>query len=494
MKTIKYILVSYTQMEFIHLFNFALGIVYFIVGSLKVFAGTDGFHDDFFSTWHFFLLALIMVASQLVTQTQRLIKFNSGNLIPDKMSYYFLAAGIVYFPFFALPVFSVIYLGLPILPHISMLLIITGTILVFNEMPFANNKSKRKGGKNTMLLGLGIIIGSYVLLGFPLGKGLDSQFPKLIRFIRDHNLSPIILLSALWFFHRAKILYSKLRISDTAYGENSGSDPMNRTRYDEANPGVLKLAETKLIGSLKKAATDSLTVLRQAELFQYSLFNPRISVWIYTLLVLVLAVNGIVYLLSIMMSERFSGVLLYMLPPSVITLVAYYSDAARLSLEFLQHRNRLAMLRHQSRYDSRKKFAVIVLFSYLYAAIKRFITLTLVIMIVRFIFPDFFYIKLSSIPVVLASGLLVYMIVISISLILSDDIRSANCVGWNIGTIISAFAVWKVLQQYWHYGPEIYLSWILILGIGAITGVLLLHALKCLSGSELDFASPEQLI
>ena len=60
MKAIKYVLVSYTQMEYIHLFNFVLGILYFIVGNIKYFKG-DGFHDDFFSTWHFFLIGLLMI-------------------------------------------------------------------------------------------------------------------------------------------------------------------------------------------------------------------------------------------------------------------------------------------------------------------------------------------------------------------------------------------------------------------------------------------------
>ncbi|MFC1493028.1 hypothetical protein ACFL6O_03645 [candidate division KSB1 bacterium] len=492
MKAIRYILVSYVQMEFLHLFNFVLGVLYFIVGNIKVFSG-DGFHDDFFSTWHFFLLALIMITPQLVTQTQRLIRFNAENLIPDKLLYYFLAAGIVYLPFIVMPVIYVANLGLPLLPHIAMLLIIPASLLIFTDIPHAGLKLSGKGGKYGIIIGLGIIVISYVLLGFPLGGRLESEWSVLVQFCQQNDLSIYIIgLSIILFLISAR-LYSRYSIAAEELYKNTGAELMKRVWYDEASPGILRSAERKLTGFLNSIRSGFLSQMQQTVLFQYSLFNPRFSIMLYSLIVLVFSVNTVVFIASSMMTERFSEVFFYILPPSVIFLISYYIDASRLSLEFLQHRNRLSILRHRSLHNTRKDFAKTVFLSYLYIAGKRFLLVSAVMLSARFIFPDVLYIKLTSVPVVLAAGMLIYLLIISISLILSDDIRSANCIGWNIGTIVIAFGLWKLLSEYWHYGPEVHLSWILILSFVVFTAGLLLHAVKCLTGSELDFVSPEQL-
>ena len=58
MRSIRYILLSYMQMEFTQMFFLFLSLFWFLVAHIKILEG-DGFHDGFFSVWHLFLISMI---------------------------------------------------------------------------------------------------------------------------------------------------------------------------------------------------------------------------------------------------------------------------------------------------------------------------------------------------------------------------------------------------------------------------------------------------
>lgn len=480
MRSIRYILLSYLQMEFKQMFFLVLSIFWFLVAYIKIFEG-DGFHDGFLSVWHLFLISMIWYSSAVSTQMIRLIQSNAGYLVPHYYRNQMLVAGILLVPFVLLPAVTVWILSLPVLVHFAMLLF-TASICIWAVAVLKENEFL------WFAFVIGPIIYVYVLLGFPIIKKPTALFPDLSgipEFVFPMLLT-VVSFVFLYFTGR-RIIGSS--INEQKDAETANADPLE-AKHDKLNSMTAKIVFRNLRRLFNNIWKKKSSQFQLARMFQYSLFNPGSTVFIISLITAPLAAFFIAAGLTYVMDDRFSFVLFYVIPTPVMFLLVYNITASSLTIEFLQHRNRMPALWLYSQLSSRREFANTTVLAYLLVAAKRYLISSFAFLPVLLFFSDIFIIDLKTIPLIFLSGIVLNIFLISLSLLLSSEITSHNCIGWNITNIIAVFLLWGFYTYYWHNMHNLLFTWTFVLVTGIAGGLLLRHAIQDFAETEMDFAGP----
>lgn len=488
MKAIRHILISYLQMEFIQLLNIILGIFYFIVANIKVLTG-DGFHEGFFSTWHWFLFSFFLIFQQVQAHTRRLLEFNRINLIPGKLRYHFITTVIILAPFVIWPVILVRLLGLPVLPHFALILFSLSVLILFLFLSIPKMKITDTVRPWEIIFGIILIILAYILLNFPVGDKIPRLWPELFEFGSRFDMSIYIVILSVIFLSLTVFLY--LKESKSLKSDLNGIlESLSVSGHDRVDSYTWKTVHRKLAGLIENIRSGKPTSMQMTKLFQYGLFNPGSSVFFISMISFALLASIIALILSYISTDRIETVLFYMFPPSVIWLCVYQIDASRLSMEFLRHRTNIPSIWLQSQLSTRKEFVKKILSAYIFVALKRYLTFGFAFLIIALLFPDFYFIKIESIPIILLAGIIQYILMISLSLIFSADVTSNSCYGWTISIVLLCIMTWLIFLVYWHAGPGILTNSIILSAALIVSGFVFREAFKIFTDTEMDFAEP----
>ncbi|MFC1563685.1 hypothetical protein ACFL6G_02055 [candidate division KSB1 bacterium] len=487
-KSISHVLRSYLQMEFIHLLNLFLGIFYFFIAILKLIQG-DAFYESFLSIWQFFLLAILMVSPQLLLQFNRLTRYNFNRLVPAGYNLHLAAMGVILLPLMTFPVLTVWKLGLPLLPHIAMILFIPASIFFFNNIRIYRSYKKSDLDTPGFVFVIFFIIAAYILLDFPHEEIISSTLRNIVDFNIGYDLSIYIFILSILLLGISIIIF----IGNTVSGKSRITDniePLYVSRQDKMGKIVTNEVYRKLNKLTGMLESEKPSKGQLTRMYQYGLLNPGSQLFPVFFLTFFAAVLLFGSALSLFSSERLSEIFQFIFPTSITWLIVYQIDSGLLTYDFLQHRNRLPALWIRSQLSSRREFTRLVLSAILKTALNRYLAISAAILPVVLIFSNIFVIRTETILLVLSFGILQYIWMISLSLIFSEDIKSSNCIGWSITAIAITAFFWIISTAYWHSSPGADVSILLISGTAVLGVFFLRHAVKDFSQADFDFTGP----
>ena len=254
--------------------------------------------------------------------------------------------------------------------------------------------------------------------------------------------------------------------------------------YERTNrfTGVILNWRMSMLVKQSKGRTRSL--FHTARLLQASLFSPVFafaSLFIISIIGLIIGVGSLLYIELSATGKQVAG--------TQFLLFVYILVALMMTTDSLQHRHRLPGIWIQAPLNSRKQFAGATILAYLMTAGKQYLLTSLIVLTIPLFFPAMTVPRLLP-PIVL--GLLLFVNIISLSLLLSDGVRSIDCKGWTIGVVIVfgyllGFII-GVAKVTFANTPG---TWYFILGTAFFTLFLLWRAYKKWSNTEMDFVGME---
>ncbi len=473
MKSIKHILKSYMQLEFIHLFNFGIGICWWIVANIKLFRNQT-MDEGIFSAWFMFVLAVIFPVPIVITQIRRLLLNSTGLVIPGYFRKQLIAGGILLFPFILYPPIAAAFSGFPALNCLAMLLFLTALLAwIVSLLP-----------ENLVILIILIWPASivYELLGFEtILSGIDS-FSELTG-IGNEILFPALVAglsaAAIYFYIR---VFLKLAVY-----ENNRKYEINLDSFSSNYDRMYFFTSIDVLHNLKRITARGRERLKPAILlirkFQYGLFSPGKTV-ISSQLILtsltVLAAAGMITFINQEWRENFNK---YLFPAIFLF---YHISGVLLTTDFLQHRDRMPALWMISGVSSRKKFLNMVIVTFLMVALKNYIVFSVPLTIITGLVMKITYLEILRF---LLSGLILYIILVSLSLILSEDVTSHNCRGWMLPNMLSIFPIMILNLEIYRASTQQIWTFMMVT---AVIGILLFfQAFRSFGNTEMSFVGPE---
>jgi hypothetical protein len=165
-----------------------------------------------------------------------------------------------------------------------------------------------------------------------------------------------------------------------------------------------------------------------------------------------------------------------------ILFLVYHISVIMITGDFLQHRERLAMLWLYHPGSTRNEFIISLIRAYISVIIRNFLVITLVFFLfsltTRIItLPDLFFLFMN--------GFMINMLVGSLALIFFDTVISPEAKGWTVTNLIFAFILMPVLFKI------VPLLSLVSLGIVLFISILIwLAGIRRMKSVDLDFESP----
>ncbi|MFC1725657.1 hypothetical protein ACFL4T_08520 [candidate division KSB1 bacterium] len=471
MRSIRYILLSYLQQEFINVFYISVGILGFFLSLSDIFIDKEPFP----SCWYRFLWIVIMLVPASAFHLKRLILSDSGFLVPNYRKYQVITACMIYIPLILFPPLLAILHGYQFLNYFAMMLISVSLLvwirLIFNDPGYLTIFT---------LIPLWLI---YEMLDFEKNLALVSSFNEITG-IESESFLPIILIiiSFILIYHLFIHIFRKPGLSRTNKNEIY-TDPLLFThdKIDSFSGSLITKKVSRLLNRIKGGKTPVFQIIR---LFQYSLFNPESTMFLSTTLLIFtgIGLGGGFLLLSM---EEIPRVFFdyYTLP---VFFLFYQVSAGIISSDFFQHRNRMPVLWIQSSM-TRNKFIKTVISTYLFVAFKLYIKLTAVFMFLLWIFE---IAPAVSVYQFLLLGFFLYIIIISFSLLVSEYNVSFSSFGWILFHMIMIWPIFGLNLLLMRHLNMSLNSWIFISVTGVFSGILLLMAFRKFEETEMNFTGP----
>jgi len=478
MKSIPYILMSYFQQHFFGVIAIVIGLIAFLVANVLTFTQESAPPNDSLRHWFAFLCALIMILAGMASHLKRLIQSQACALYPHYRRNQAIAAGIILMFFVGWPVFITAITGFPAIITLAMFLTTTSLIL---WMLFRFDES---------VLIFCVVIWSLRLVYEMLG--LDTEY-RIFRSLADASifgsqsvfaiLVAVLAGIALYLFFRYFLTVPIQRI----WSENSRNPDPYAAEFEKTDASTLRMINRKLADQLEKQKGPQISLNRMTNMLQFSLFSPRYIVPLQGLWgFLVLALHLLTVFFIFILKNDF-----WMVEESIVLsalIFLFYLSVTILTTDFLQHRNRMPAIWMQAQFCSREEFARATMLTVFKIGIKQYLIMALIILVATILISSFSFFSLLSL---LAIGLLIYIIVICLSLLWSDEIRSTNCKGWTITNTLLAVMVLIITasNRFAFSNPRI--TWLVILGMTLLSLFLLRMAFRKWSETEMDFLGPD---
>ncbi len=492
MKAIGYILLSYfKQSPIIH---FVLAIIAFIFASIWTlwlpfftmnsevgikFNQTSNIHDP----WLLFIAALFYLVSSMGAHLTRLIKSNASALVPYYRQKQLIASGILLTIFIVWPTVVTGYKGFPVLISLAMFLF-TANLVLWSSFNFVQNIISF-----TIILWLLWFV--YELLGLPtnfkiLGSVSDSAIFSS-NYIFPVSLIIISCISLYYFVDH----FLNLSIQKFSKEESDNSAPESTINHDRVDPIAAKFVTRNLSRLLTHKKENKSSLNHTVRLIQFSCFTPSY---------VVSYLSSVLYLGMLFFMASYKYLLFSEIPVNdhyvLLTLfMAYPLISVLLTTDFLQHRNRMPAIWLQAQLTSRKGFTRATILTYLLVMGKQYITISLINLVIFLIFP---FLSLTNLILIMAMGFIIFVAMLSLSLIVSKRVVSPDCRGWLIPTAGFWILTFMVLMGL--AGSEVSLTifdflhfktWLFIGSLAVFSTVLFRIAVLKWANTEMDFAGPE---
>jgi len=470
-KAIGYILLSYFQQPFFNTLTTVIAIIILVVASF-IAAINPETAGKIESIRLAFLVALMMILFVSGLHWRGLIRNNATALFPHYRRYLIATFVLILAAFLLWPVIITGLRGFTVLPMLAMFMFLA-CIMLPGFFFF---------GESIFVMGVLVWLGkmAHELLGF---KARIMIFDDLSNFslLGSKLAFPILLIlfSSIGLFLFARYLlqaptqFSNVNMNKTnSYAQN----------YDQANALTLFITRKSMAFLLKNSRNKKRSLFNTARLLQPALFSPRYAFFCQSLAEMPVLFFYLLTAAYIMVGIKFDTQFV----PFLFSF--YYITATIITTDFLQHRQRLSLIWVQVQVDSRKTFAKITILTYMMVLVKNYLAYSLGLLFIPLIFPMVSIIRFLPI---IALGLLVNVLLLSLSLLFSDQVVSPDSKGWMLFHIIVGFAGSLIAITELKLTFNTPGTWIFILVLAVITGFLLLWAYKNWSKTELNFAGPK---
>jgi len=472
-KAIGYILLSYFQQNFLNILGTVTGIIILLVASIAALVNPETAVEKIEPIRNFFLVALLFILYVSGMQMKGLIKSNATALFPHYRQYLLMAFGLVLAVFLVWPVVITGIRGVPVLASLAMFLFIS--CLMLGGLFFF--------GDNIIVLGAMIWLGKLVheMLGFKSKIKIFGDFSEF-SLLGSKSVFPIlvILFSAVVLCLIA--LYLLKAPPDFPGKKTDISNPYAKD-YDRTNALTAFIAKRNMALLLKNSRDKKRSLFHIARLLQPGLFSPAyasITQSVVGITVLILYLGTLFY---VFLGAKFDLMIIPFL------LLIYYMAAAMITTDFLQHRQRMPLIWMQAQLNSRKVFAKATILTYLMVVVKQHLALSLGILILPVFSPVVSVLRL--LPLIIL-GFLVFIMLLSLSLLVSDLVLSPECKGWMLFNIIGGILGLTIaIISFKISFTNTPWTWIFIIVLSVITGLLLWRAYKKWSNTEFNFIGPQ---
>jgi len=472
-KAIGYILLSYFQQNFLNILGTVIAIILLLIASIAALGNPEAAVEKIVPTWNYFLVALLFILYVSAMQMKGLIKSNAAALFPHYRRYLLMALGLILAVFLVWPVVITGIRGVPVLASLAMFLFLSclmlGGLFLF--------------GDNLIVLGALIWLGklAHEMLGFKSRIKIFGDFSDFSLW-GSKSLFPImvILFSAVALFFIARYL---LEAPPDFSGKKVDISNQYAKDYDRTNTLTALIANRNLSLWLKNSRDKKGSVFHTARLLQPSLFSPAYASFTQQLVGIPMLIFYLGTVFYVLLGTKLE---LSIIP---FLLLIYYMAGAMITTDFLQHRQRLPLIWVQARLNSRKAFAKTIILSYFMVMVKQHLAVSLGMLILPVFFPVIDVLRL--LPIIIL-GFLVFIMLLSFSLLVSDLVRSPECKGWTlfniIGGILGVTIAIITFKLSLNNTPG---TWIFIIVLAVIIALLLWGAYKKWSNTELNFIGPQ---
>lgn len=453
-------------------------LFFFLLATISTYSGKDLAPGNEFKPWLLPFIALLHMMYPMAMHLKGSIKSNTGALFPHYRRNQLIAAGFILALFILVPVLIRGLQGFHVLAPLAMFLFAANLILwaVFVL------------GENFFILPVIVWLGKLVheMLGFKAKimilpslpdshlLGLKGVFPFLI----------ILLSCGLFFFY---VIYV-LRMPYKDSWDRTGSQSPN---LFSANSFTLKILRRKMAAVRRNMAGEKKRPLfRMARVLQPALFSPGYSLFINTL-IFTLSFLFLIGTLTYMSHGGNLAALEIKFSSISLLVLFYFMGAGIMTTDLLQHRRRLPELWLRVPLNSRKDFTRATILTYLLVAGRQYFVSSIAV----FIFCAFLRMTVLKSLLAVASGFIIYTVILALSLLFSERVVSHECKGWTIFTVVSGttcFVVFGLVTRGSGYGsPAV---WWFILAAGVFSLFLFWRAYKKWLDTELNFGGPDIII
>jgi hypothetical protein len=473
MKSLRYILLSYFQQNFFGILGTVIAFVGFFMGTILILQKSDPSVGKDFNHWTPHFVAFIIMGYIMAMHLKNSNKSSMGALLPHYRRNQLIVAGLVLALFILVPVSIRGFQGYVFLAPLAMFLF-TAALLLWGLFSF---------GDNIVVMAAILWLGKLVheMLGFK---------SKLMVFSPLYDFSPwraawafplfIICLSCGLLFLFARYVL-KMPFKDSWNGPRDRTDPFTKD-YDRVSAVTEKLIKGKMkalrrtMGGHKKGSLYQL-----ARMYQVALFSPGYASIINSLI----GMAGTLFYLCTFFYIFYGG---SKVKDEILFLfiLLYFMGAGMLTTDFLQHRHRMPAIWLQSRLNSRKRFASVTFLTYLMVMARQYLNISIGVLCVHLLLFD--TPVFLSLPV-MAAGLAIFISLLSLSLLFSDRIVSADGKGWMIfSTCVGILCM--SLQLILIRSPRSPAMWYVVLVMGIFSLILLRGAYLKWRGTEMNFNAP----
>jgi hypothetical protein len=253
--------------------------------------------------------------------------------------------------------------------------------------------------------------------------------------------------------------------------------------YDRTNTLTAFIAKRNIAFLLKNNHDKKESLFHISRLLQPGLFSPVYASFTQQIVGIPMLIFYLGTVFYVLLGTKLE---LRIIP---FLLLIYYMAGAMITTDFLQHRHRLPLLWMQAQLNSRKAFAKAIILTYVQVVVKQHLAVSLGMLILPVFFPVISVLRL--LPLIIL-GFLVFIILLSLSLLVSDLVLSPECKGWMvfniIGGILGVTIVIIAFKLSFNNTPG---TWMFIIVLAVITALLLWRAYKKWSNTELNFIGPQ---
>jgi hypothetical protein len=470
-KAIGYILLSYFQQDFWGILATVIAIFILVAASFTAVVDPGVGMEKIESIWHWLLGAYLAVLYISAAHMERLIASDANALLPHYRRYLLIALGLVMVVFLVWPVVITGIRGFPVLTSLAMFLFIPclmiggafigANIIVLGVMVWLGKLLHEMLGLKSKIMIFGDF-SNFSLLGS------KSVFPILVILF-----SGIVLYLFARNFLKASVYFSQKKTYIRS--------PFDKG-YDKMDALTDVIFKRNMERLLKNNRDKKRSLFHISRLLQTSLFSPgyaSITQALVSIAVIIFYVGTIMYVFGTDISD------LAIIPT---LLVFYYAAAGMISTDFLQHRQRMPLIWMQAQLNSRKAFAKATILTYVIVVVKQHLALSLGMLIMPVFFPAVSVLRL--LPLIIL-GFLVFIILLSLSLLFSDQVLSPKCNGWLQFNIIVGILIFILARNALKLLFNTPGTWIFIIVLAVFTGFLLWRAYKKWSDTEFNFTGPQ---
>jgi hypothetical protein len=456
MKTIKYIFLSYFQQYFFGTLSTLAGFFFLIVGLAYIINPNQSTEEAML----IFFLAIIVMSFTLSVHAKRLIRSNATALLPEYKKLQIITAGLVMSSFIIIPIIMAVIREIDILPWLAIFLfssaIIFGVLIRYSDNIFI------------VLILFWTIRMSYEALGLPIEYNIIQFDPAYMLY-----LAITMIFGSILIYYSNIRRYNEYSVLDFDNGNGDDTDPWSKD-YDKSGKFTTKYLNN-LVKHERGETKGSNRIINR--LMQITMFSPH-QVFPTSAVTVVLV---LIYLIS----------LLFLLDPYIfyhvdwavpILILVYHISAILITADFLQHRERIAMLWLYSPAGSRREFIQSLIQSYIIVVIRNFLVISMVFVVFGLTT------SLLTIPEIFSLfiiGLNINLMLIAVSLLYFEVITSPEAKGWTVTNLILAFILLPIFLKFMTLLSAVFLGIMCI-----ISGIFLAGGIHKLFKVDLDFESP----